>query len=141
MKSAVQRNDLSPTVVDEVAELVGLLERREEGSAGQDNLKVARFTNLEADMDKPVSKFKLGRFFDVENGVKISGRHSTPRGHATTEPDLCAVLSMNVNLQRKLTREFTKSFCSLPAQPLSCGNGSSLQTPSVERPTISDREF
>jgi hypothetical protein len=109
MKSAVQRNDLSPAIVDEVAELVRLPERSEEGSARQNNLKVARLTDLEADMDKPVSKFEFGRRFDVENGVKISGRHSTPRGHATTEPSLCAVSNLNVNLQQLLTRGFTKT--------------------------------
>jgi hypothetical protein len=138
MKSPVQRNDLSPAIVDEVAELVGLLERLEEGPLGQDDFKVARLADLEGDVDEAVSKLEFGRRFDVENSVKISGRHSTPRGHATTEPSLCAVSNLNVNLQQLLTFGFTKGFSNLPAQPLSRGNGLDAPTSS---PNILDREF
>jgi hypothetical protein len=141
MKSAVQRNDLSPAIVNEVAELVRLPERSEEGSARQDNLKVARLTDLEADMDKPVSKFEPGRFFDVENGVKISGRHSTPRGNATTEPSLCAVSSLNVNLQHKLTCRFTRTFRSVELVGFEEVGIRAIPLFRLPRPNTSDREF
>jgi hypothetical protein len=81
----MQSDDLSSAIMNEIAELVGVLERLEECALGQNDLKVAGLADAESDMDQPVSQFEMGRGFNVENGIQVTCRHCTTTPTANAE--------------------------------------------------------
>jgi hypothetical protein len=161
VRDGVKLDNRPLSVLEVASKTVAAAERLEKHVGRQDNLEVAACADPETYVEQSVSKLDGGRCFNEKNGIQITGGHSTPRGNATTERGKGALTKVNGTLQSKDRIEAQPKgprpvffvgmldvmnrpvpFFRLPrVAPLRASTGRSLQTPSVERPTISDREF
>lgn len=105
--SRTSADNIPAMLVELAGKGVGIPERFEKGSRRQGELK-STAPNVIADVKHSLAELKARRIGGIENGIKITCRHSTPRGRTTTERVESAEVKLNGRCTPVLIRDGIK---------------------------------